>query len=151
ACQHRGTRDIPPRRQDVGKVEDRGGESACHESELHGRGEPAGLSRTQVQGGRERRTSGTRGQPHRHPQQHDGGEQRELPPPSARFTHPLSLPGTPTSVIARRSSTSSSSRPSRTFLSVTSCLTVLPVASASFARRADSAYPIFGISAVTSA
>src|SRR6185295_12821009 len=51
-------------------------------------------------------------------------------------------PGTPISVIARRSSTSSSFAPSRIPFRMTSSLTVRPVASASFASLAASAYPI---------
>ena len=48
-------------------------------------------------------------------------------------------PGTPSSVMARRSSVSSSSRPCRSCLRVTSSFTVSPLATASFASLAASA------------
>src|SRR5207248_9317466 len=63
----------------------------------------------------------------------------------------LRCPGTPSSVMARRSSTSSRSLPLSTPFSITSWRTVTFFATASLASLAASAYPIFGASAVTSA
>src|SRR5205809_1799227 len=71
--------------------------------------------------------------------------------PPKRVCDYFRFPGTPSSVIARRSSTSSSSFPLRSPFSITNCRTVTFFSTASFASFAAAAYPILGASAVTSA
>src|SRR5207244_13569565 len=93
-----------------------------------------------------------------HPVGHERSDTRDCARQDPVHAHPpkrvcvyFRFPGTPSSVIARRSSTSSSSFPLSRPFSITSCRTVTFFATASLASLAASAYPILGARAVTRA
>src|SRR6185369_8038637 len=130
-------------------------ERTHNESKLDRRRQPGRLAARQQQPRSQDRRDRGSGEPYRHAEEFCGGQQRKLPPALRRIGHPPPgspfPPGTPSSVMARRSSTSSSSVPLSSCFFITSSFTVRPVASASLASLAASAYPSLGARAVTSA
>jgi len=83
--QDRGRGEVPAGGDDVRDVEGGGHGGARHEADLHGRGEPSGLTDAQAPQLSKLRRHRARREPHRHPEHLGQGEEPEDPPALVRL------------------------------------------------------------------